>query len=101
IAIKDNKGNWMLVNGNQTAALACNYMIEARKAKGIAKPNDMVIKTIVTTELIDKIAKANGIACYNVLTGFKWIAELIKEKEGLENFVIGGEESYGLLIGDR
>jgi phosphoglucomutase len=101
IAIKDNKGNWMLVNGNQTAALACNYMIEARKAKGIAKPNDMVIKTIVTTELIDKIATDNGVACYNVLTGFKWIAELIKEKEGKEEYIIGGEESYGLMIGSK
>ncbi|MEO5593766.1 MAG: phospho-sugar mutase [Chitinophagaceae bacterium] len=101
IAIKDNKGNWMLVNGNQTAVLACNYMIEARKAKGIAKANDMVIKTIVTTELIDKIAKANGVACYNVLTGFKWIAELIKEKEGKEEYVVGGEESYGLMIGSK
>jgi len=101
IAIKDNKGNWMLVNGNQTAVLACNYMIEARKAKGIAKSNDMVIKTIVTTELIDKIAKANNVACYNVLTGFKWIAELIKEKEGKEEYIVGGEESYGLMIGSK
>lgn len=101
IAIRDNKGNWMLVNGNQTAVLACNYMIEARKAKGIAKPNDMVIKTIVTTELIDTIAKANGVACYNVLTGFKWIAELIKEKEGKEEYIVGGEESYGLMIGSK
>ncbi len=101
IAIKTNKGEWILVNGNQTAVLACNYMIEARKAKGIAKPNDMVIKTIVTTELIDKIAKANGVACYNVLTGFKWIAELIKEKEGKEEYIVGGEESYGLMIGSK
>ena len=101
IAIKDNKGNWILVNGNQTAVLACNYMIEARKAKGIAKANDMVIKTIVTTELIDKIAKANNVACYNVLTGFKWIAELIKEKEGKEEYIVGGEESYGLMIGSK
>ena len=101
IAIKDNKGNWLLVNGNQTAVLACNYMIEARKAKGIAKPNDMVIKTIVTTELIDKIAAANAVSCYNVLTGFKWIAELIKEKEGKEEYIVGGEESYGLMIGDK
>ena len=101
IAIKNNKGEWILVNGNQTAVLACNYMIEARKAKGIAKSNDMVIKTIVTTELIDKIAKANGVACYNVLTGFKWIAELIKEKEGKEEYIVGGEESYGLMIGSK
>jgi phosphoglucomutase len=101
IAIKDHKGNWVLVNGNQTAVLACNYMIEARRAKGIAQPNDMVIKTIVTTELIDNIAKANNVACYNVLTGFKWIAELIKEKEGKEQYIVGGEESYGLMIGDK
>jgi phosphoglucomutase len=101
IGVKDNKGNWVLMNGNQTAVLACAYMIEARKAQGLAKPNDMVIKTIVTTELIDEIAKQNGVACYNVLTGFKWIAELIKEKEGKENYIIGGEESFGLMVGDQ
>jgi phosphoglucomutase len=61
----------------------------------------MVIKTIVTTDMIDAIAKQNNINCYNVLTGFKWIAELIKEKEGKENYVIGGEESFGLMIGDK
>jgi phosphoglucomutase len=101
IGVKDKKGNWVLMNGNQTAVLAFNYMIEARNAKGIAKPNDMVVKTIVTTEMIDRFAAGNGVKCYNVLTGFKWIAELIKEKEGKENFVIGGEESYGMLIGDK
>ena len=101
IAVKKDTGEWVLMNGNQTAVLACAYMIEARKAKGIARPNDMVIKTIVTTEMIDAIAKANGVACYNVLTGFKWIAELIKEKEGKENYIIGGEESFGLMIGDQ
>ncbi|MBY0535322.1 MAG: phospho-sugar mutase [Chitinophagaceae bacterium] len=101
IGIKNHKGEWVLMNGNQTAVLAFNYMIEARKAKGVAQPNDMVVKTIVTTEMIDTIAKASGIACYNVLTGFKWIAELIKEKEGKENYVIGGEESYGLMIGSQ
>ncbi len=101
IAIKDHKGNWVLMNGNQTAVLAFNYMIEARKAKGINQPNDMVVKTIVTTEMIDAIAKANDINCYNVLTGFKWIAELIKEKEATENYIVGGEESYGLMIGSQ
>lgn len=101
IGVKNNKGEWILMNGNQTALLAFNYMIEARKAKGIAKPNDMVIKTIVTTDLIDVIAKENGVACYNVLTGFKWIASLIKEKEANENYIIGGEESFGLMIGDK
>ncbi len=101
IGIKDMEGNWVLMNGNQTAVLAFNYMIEARKTKGIAQPIDMVVKTIVTTEMIDKIAAANAVNCYNVLTGFKWIAELIKEKEGQENYVVGGEESYGLMIGDK
>ena len=101
IGVKDNHGEWVLMNGNQTAVLAFNYMIEARKAKGIARPNDMVIKTIVTTEMIDKIAQHNGVKCYNVLTGFKWIAEMIREKEGKENYVIGGEESFGLMIGDK
>jgi phosphoglucomutase len=101
IGVKNHKGEWVLLNGNQTAAIAFNYMIEARKAKGIAKPNDMVIKTIVTTDLIDVIAKQNNVACYNVLTGFKWIANLIKEKEGKENYIIGGEESFGLMVGDK
>ena len=101
IGVKDNNGNWTLMNGNQTAVLACTYMIEARKAAALARPNDMVIKTIVTTELIDQIATLNGVACYNVLTGFKWIAELIKEKEGKENYIIGGEESFGLMVGDQ
>jgi phosphoglucomutase len=76
-------------------------MIEARKKKGIAQANDMVVKTIVTTDMIDIIASRNDINCYNVLTGFKWIAELIKAKESTENYVIGGEESYGLMIGDQ
>ncbi len=101
IGVKDNHDEWVLMNGNQTAVLAFNYMIEARKAKGIARPNDMVIKTIVTTDMIDKIAQHNSVNCYNVLTGFKWIAELIREKEGKENYVIGGEESFGLMIGDK
>ena len=101
IGIKDKQSNWVLMNGNQTAVLAFNYLIEARKAKGIAQSNDMVVKTIVTTDMIDEIAKQANIKCYNVLTGFKWIAELIKEKESTENYVIGGEESYGMMIGAR
>ena len=101
IGVKNDKGEWILMNGNQTALLAFNYMIEARKAKGITAPNDMVVKTIVTTDMIDKIADRNAVACYNVLTGFKWIASLIKEKEGKENYIIGGEESFGLMVGDK
>jgi phosphoglucomutase len=101
IGVKNKKGDWVLLNGNQTAVLAFNYIIEARNAKGIAQSNDMVIKTIVTTDMIDVVAKTNGVACYNVLTGFKWISKLIKEKEGKENYIIGGEESFGLMIGDK
>ncbi|MGN6214540.1 phospho-sugar mutase [Parafilimonas sp.] len=101
IGIKNHKGEWVLMNGNQTAVLAISYMLEARRAKGVAQPNDMVIKTIVTSYMIDAIAEKNNVACYNVLTGFKWIAELIKEKEGKENYIIGGEESFGLMVGDK
>ena len=101
IAVKNHKGEWVLMNGNQTAVLAFAYMMEARKAKGIAAPNDMVVTTIVTTAMINEVARQNNVACYNVLTGFKWIAELVKEKEGKENYIIGGEESFGLMIGDQ
>ena len=101
VGVKNHKGEWVLMNGNQTAVLAFAYMMEARRAKGVANENDMVITTIVTTEMINEVAKQNNVACYNVLTGFKWIAELIKEKEGKENYVIGGEESFGLMIGDQ
>jgi phosphoglucomutase len=101
IAVKDTDGKWVLMNGNQTAVLAFNYMIESRKEKGLQQPNDMVVKTIVTTNLIDVIAQKAGVTCYNLLTGFKWIAELIREKEGREKYIVGGEESYGLMIGDE
>ncbi len=101
IGVKDDKGQWVLMNGNQTAVLAFNYLMEARRTKGIAKPNDMVITTIVTTPMIDAIAAGNNVNCYRVLTGFKWISELIRDKEGKENYIIGGEESFGLMIGDQ
>lgn len=101
IGVKNHKGEWVLMNGNQTAVLAFAYMMEARRAKGIAAPNDMVVTTIVTTEMINEVARQNEVNCYNVLTGFKWIAELVKEKEGKENYIIGGEESFGLMIGDQ
>ncbi len=101
IGVKDNHGEWVLMNGNQTAVLAFNYLLEARKEKGIAQSNDMIITTIVTTGMADELAKAYGVPCYRVLTGFKWIAKMIREKEGLENYVVGGEESFGLMIGDK
>ncbi len=101
VGIKNHKGEWVLMNGNQTAVLAFAYMIEARKKKGIAQANDMVISTIVTTDMINEVARQNDVACYNVLTGFKWIAEKIKEVESEKNYVIGGEESFGLMIGNQ
>ena len=101
IGVKDNDGSWVLMNGNQTLLLAFNYVLEARKSKGVNQPNDMVVTTIVTTPMADEVAKGNGVTCYRVLTGFKWIAELIREKEGKENYIIGGEESFGLMMGDQ
>ncbi|MBS1731188.1 MAG: phospho-sugar mutase [Bacteroidetes bacterium] len=101
IGVKDDEGKWILMNGNQTAVLAFSYLIEARKKSGLAAPNDMVIKTIVTSDMIDKVAMKNKVTCYNVLTGFKWIAAMINEKKGKENYIIGGEESFGLMVGDE
>ncbi|MCF3108616.1 phospho-sugar mutase [Niabella sp. CC-SYL272] len=101
IGIKNNHGDWVLMNGNQTAVLAFNYLLEARKEKGIARPNDMIITTIVTTGMVDDLAAGYGVHCYRVLTGFKWIAEMIREKEGKEYYITGGEESFGLMIGDK
>lgn len=101
IAVKDLKGEWTLLNGNQTAVLLFNYIIEGRKRKGLAGDTDYVCKTVVTSDLIDVFAARNNVNCYNVLTGFKWIADLIKRKEGKEKFICGGEESYGYMIGDN
>ncbi|MBO9153716.1 phospho-sugar mutase [Chitinophaga sp. GCM10012297] len=101
IAVKDHTGKWILLNGNQTAVLLFNYIVEARKRKGLAQPNDYICKTVVTSDLIDVFAATNNITCYNTLTGFKWIADLIRRKEGTEKFICGGEESYGYMIGDN
>ncbi|SHN12328.1 phospho-sugar mutase [Chitinophaga sp. CF418] len=101
IAVKDIKGEWTLLNGNQTAVLLFNYIIEGRRRKGLAGNTDYVCKTVVTSDLIDVFAASNNVKCYNVLTGFKWIADLIRRKEGQEKFICGGEESYGYMIGDN
>lgn len=101
IAVKDHTGKWILLNGNQTAVLLFNYIVEARKRKGLAQPNDYICKTVVTSDLIDVFAASNSITCYNTLTGFKWIADLIRRKEATEKFICGGEESYGYMIGDN
>ncbi|TAM94766.1 MAG: phospho-sugar mutase, partial [Chitinophagaceae bacterium] len=99
--VKDNHGKWVLLNGNQTGVILFNYLVSARKARGLNKPNDFICKTIVTSDLIDVFAEKQGITCLNVLTGFKWIAEKIRENEGELHFVCGGEESYGYMIGDQ
>jgi phosphoglucomutase len=101
IAVKDLKGEWTLLNGNQTAVLLFNYIIEGRKQKGLAGDTDYICKTVVTSDLIDVFAARNNVKCYNVLTGFKWVADLIKRKEDKEKFICGGEESYGYMIGDN
>lgn len=101
IGVKNHKGEYQLLNGNQTGALLVSYMLKAWKQKGLLKGNEFVVKTIVTTDLIEKIAQSYGVKIYNTLTGFKYIAALIRELEGKEKFIVGGEESYGYLVGDN
>lgn len=101
VGVKNNHGNWVLLNGNQTGVLLFNYLISSRNARHLNGPNDFICKTIVTTDLIDQFAASQGIVCMNVLTGFKWIAEKIRENEGKMKFICGGEESYGYMIGDQ
>jgi phosphoglucomutase len=100
VAVKNNKGEWILLNGNQTASILLYYLINAWKDAGKLDGKQFICKTIVTSYIMDSIAEANGVKCYNVLTGFKFIADLIKQKEGKETFIAGGEESYGYLVGD-
>lgn len=100
IAVKDNKNEWILLNGNQTGSLLIYYMLNAWKEAGKINGKQFICKTIVTSYIMDAIAAKFGVKCYNVLTGFKYIGEIIKEKEGKETFIVGGEESYGYLVGD-
>lgn len=100
IAIKNQTGEWQLLNGNQTGALLLYYLLEAWKEKGKLNGKQYIVKTIVTTDLIDKMAEQYGVDCYNTLTGFKYIAGIIRELEGKREFIAGGEESYGYLISD-
>lgn len=101
IAVKNNDGDLILLNGNQTGTLIFNYLIEQWKTKGKLTGKEYVVKTIVTTNLIDKIAQENNVKCFNVLTGFKYIGELMTKFEGQANYIAGGEESYGYLIGEH
>lgn len=100
IAIKNDKNEFQLLNGNQTGALLIYYLLNAWKEAGKITGKEFVVKTIVTTDLIARIAEKFGVKNYDTLTGFKYIAALIKELEGKEQFIGGGEESYGYLIGD-
>jgi phosphoglucomutase len=100
IAVKNHHGEIQLLNGNQTASVLIYYLLNAWKDAGKLTGTQFVCKTIVTTDLIDKMAAAYNVNCYNTLTGFKYIAQVIREKEGVEQFIGGGEESYGYLIGD-
>ena len=100
IAVRDAKGEMQLLNGNQTGSLLCYYLLSQYQAAGKLNEDCMVVKTIVTTDLIRRIALDYNVACEEVLTGFKYIAEKIREKEGSKTFLFGGEESYGYLIGD-
>lgn len=97
IAIKDDKNQWILVNGNQTALIFVYYLIRRWKELGKLKGNEYVVKTIVTTEIIKEIAEKNDVECFDCYTGFKWIAGVIRENEGIKEYIGGGEESYGFL----
>lgn len=101
MAVKDPKGEWQLLNGNQAASLIIYYLLKAWKKAKKLTGNEFVAKTIVTTDLIDEMAAKAGVSCYNTLTGFKYIAQVIREMEGKQTFIGGGEESYGYLIGDK
>lgn len=100
IGVKDENGEHILLNGNQTCALLASYMLTGWKEKGRLTGNEFVIKTIVTSEMIPKVAESYGVKCYECLTGFKYIAKVIREKEGKEQYIGGGEESFGFLAGD-
>ena len=100
IAVKNHHNEWQLLNGNQTGALIIYYLLRLWKEKNKLDGKQFIVKTIVTTDLIQEIAEYYGVECYNTLTGFKFIAALIRQFEGKKKFIGGGEESYGYLIND-
>lgn len=99
VVIRNDKGEYVLLNGNQIQIVFHNYIMRATKAKGL-KGNEYIVKTIVTSELIKNIADAEGIKMYDVYTGFKWIADIIRKNEGKGKYIGGGEESFGFLAED-
>ncbi len=100
VAVKNNKGEFILLNGNQTASLLIFYLLKTWDEKGKLTGDEYIVKTIVTSELLKEIADSFGVESIDVLTGFKYIAEVILENEGTKKFIGGGEESYGYLVGD-
>jgi phosphoglucomutase len=100
LAIRNHKNELVLVNGNQAGSLLVQYRMQVGKEKNQLPPNPYIAKTIVTSDLIARIAKDFEVPCYETLTGFKFIAGVIGEREGKESFVAGGEESYGYLVGE-
>jgi len=100
IAVKNNRGEYVLLNGNQTASILIYYLLTKWQEQGKLTGKEYIAKTVVTTGLLKEIADHFNVPVYNTLTGFKWIADLIKRKEGKETFIGGGEESYGYLVGD-
>ena len=101
IVCRDNKGEWIIINGNQTAMMLSYYIIENKKKLGKLNPSDFMVKTIVTTEVITKIAERNNVEIRDCYTGFKWIAREIAISEGKQKYIGGGEESFGYLPYDK
>ena len=100
IAVRNNEGEMVLLNGNQTASILTYYILRRWSELGKLDGKQYIVKTIVTTELLRAIAEKYGVEVYNVLTGFKWIADIVKKNEGTTTFVCGGEESYGFNVGE-
>jgi phosphoglucomutase len=101
IAIKNDKGDWILLNGNQAATLLVHYVLTAWEKNGKLTGNEYIVKTIVTSYMLDKIAESKNVECFNTLTGFKYIGEIMTKLEGKKTFLAGGEESYGYLVGEH
>lgn len=100
IAVKNPSGDFILLNGNQTASILIKYILHKWNENGKLDGKQYIVKTIVTSELLTKIAKSYNVDYYDVLTGFKYIADIIGKKEGKQTFIVGGEESYGYLAGE-
>jgi len=100
IAVKNNEGEFILLNGNQTGSLLINYLLTAWEQNGKLTGNEYVVSTVVTTKLIEDIALSKNVSFYETLTGFKWIGAIITELQGKKTFIAGGEESYGYLVGE-